>query len=72
MTEIKNYYLLCTARLGSKSHFIGKLPEAEFKEILTKREIIVFLRRINNEYIAKEFVVGGNAENAISRGAIII
>lgn len=58
--KITNYYLLCTIRLGKKSHIINNLKKDDFNKLFSTREVDLFLRKQGEYYIAREIVVGGD------------
>ncbi len=56
--KLTKYYLLCTVRMGQKAHIIDELATGA-EIVFTKREINLFLRKVDGHYIAREVVVGG-------------
>jgi len=73
MTDVRiiNYYLLSTVRMGSKAHIIDSIPEKKLGMILTKKEVMLFLRERDGHYMAREVVVGGR-ESTRERPPIIV
>ncbi len=59
MDRLVNYYLLCTIRMGMKSHAITTLAESDIEAIFTKKEVCLYLRRVGDHYMAREIVIGG-------------
>jgi hypothetical protein len=68
--RITNYYLLCTVRNGYKRHIIDEFDERELKIVFTKEETMLYLRRHDGHYIAREIVVGGS--QAADRQPILV
>lgn len=64
--KIKQYYLLCTTRLGAKKHIVSELNEKKITTIFTRKEINLYLRQQDGYYIAREVVVGGGDKSGNS------
>ena len=57
---IRDYYLLCSVRIGEKKLVISELNEKALNAIFTKKEINLYLREKEpGIYIARETIVGG-------------
>jgi activator of HSP90 ATPase len=56
--EIKLYYLLCTARNGTKNHMVSQIA-GHLNEIFTQSEQELYLRRVDDDISIRENVIGG-------------
>ena len=72
--KIVKYYLLSTVRMGSRKHIVNELPDRKIELVFTKKEIDLFLRIQDGQYVAKEIVIGGQSqsENICAHGTIVI
>ncbi len=52
--------MLCTARLGRKSLIINNINEKNLNIMFTKKEHEVLFRKMDDEWTAKESVIGGS------------
>lgn len=57
--SIIKYYLLCTVRLGGKRHMLNDLEPEQLTITLTKKELSLYLRKHDGQYIINDTVVGG-------------
>lgn len=57
--SIVKYYLLCTVRLGGKRHMLNDLEPEQLTITLTKKELSLYLRKHDGQYIINDTVVGG-------------
>ncbi len=69
--KIVNYYLLCTTRIGGKTHIVDALQDTQLNIVFTKKEIDLFLRKHDKHYIAREIVVGGSEQTGRARVIVI-
>ena len=69
--KIKQYYLLCTVKNGgNKRHIISDLKPEHVIKMFPKKELNTYYTRVDNGYIIKETIIGGNDE--VTRGLIIV
>ena len=72
MDSIRNYYLLCTTRLGTKKHIVNELPSKGFETLFTKKEILLFFRKVDGIYTARELIIGSDEAVATGRSVIVV
>ena len=71
--NIIKYYLLCSTALAKRGHIINQIPNDKLNLIINTKEVNVYLRKRDNEYIIREHVIGGGDDIALpSRGKITI
>jgi hypothetical protein len=58
--QLRAYYLLCSAKNGSKKHPLASLSTTQFKVLFSDSDRELFLRDHNEELIANEKIIGGN------------
>jgi hypothetical protein len=63
--KIIKYYLLCTIRAGSKKHLFSDITDRDKGTIITKKELLVYFKLRDGDYIAKETIVGGSSTKAV-------
>jgi len=68
-SRIVKYYLLCTIRNGVKRHIINEVPSTAISVVLTKKEIALYLRSTDGNYVARDIVIGGTEP---CRGVVIV
>ncbi len=68
MDRLVNYYLLCTIRMGTKSHVVTALKGEDIEAVFTKKEVCLYLRRVGDHYMAREVVIGGNQGHELPLG----
>lgn len=57
--RIIKYYLLCTVKNGSKRHIVTEMADKTRGNMITKKDIDVFLRPHGADYAVRDSVVGG-------------
>lgn len=70
--EIIKYYLLCSVRAGTRKHIVNELPNKKLNVIFTKKEIDLYLRMQDGNYVAKEVIVGGSDGGSADARILVI
>ena len=58
--RITKYYLLCTVRNGTKKLLVNSINRKDLNIVFTKREMHMWFRERDGNFMARELVVGGN------------
>ncbi len=70
--RITKYYLLCTIRMGQKTHIVDMLDSAQLNIVFTKKEADLYLRKMGDHYTARETIIGGYGGRGPRQPIIVI
>ena len=70
--EIRNYYLLCTVRIGKRAHIVEQIQKDKLNILFTGKEKTLYFREQNGRLVANEKIIGGNEEPVVPKRGIVI